>query len=94
MVCWLVAYEFVLSAGLYPAASGLLCRLSFNVARSDSHVVLLKCLADAKEIPVAIEHIKWIRQASPSMLQTISNELASVSSSPTPEPISQLLQTI
>ncbi|KAL6135936.1 hypothetical protein ACLB2K_068161 [Fragaria x ananassa] len=88
---------FILSlckAGLYPAASGLLCRLSFNVAHSDSHVVLLKCLADAKEIPVAIEHIKWIRQASPSMLQTISNELASVSSSPTPEPISQLLQTI
>ncbi|KAL6136053.1 hypothetical protein ACLB2K_061354 [Fragaria x ananassa] len=97
MLAQSVLGTFILSlckAGLYPAASGLLCRLSFNVAHSVSHVVLLKCLADAKEIPVAIEHIKWIRQASPSMLQTISNELASVSSSPTPEPISQLLQTI
>lgn len=90
----LVAYAFVLYAGLFLPASKLLCGLSFNVAEPNSHVVLLKCLADAKEIPVAIEHIKWVRQASPSMLQTISNELASVSSSPTPEPILQLLQTI
>ncbi|XP_050383924.1 pentatricopeptide repeat-containing protein At5g14080 isoform X2 [Argentina anserina] len=85
---------YLCKAGLYSAASSLLCRLSFNVTLSDSHVVLLKSLADAKEIPVAIEHIKWVRKASPSMLQTISNELASISSLPTPEPILQLLKTM
>ncbi|KAM5582047.1 pentatricopeptide repeat-containing protein [Rosa sericea] len=97
MLAQSVLGTFILSlckAGLFLAASRLLCRLSFDIAHSDSHVVLLKCLADAKEIPLAIEHINWVRQASPSMLQTISNELASISSSPTPEPILQLLQTI
>lgn len=97
MIAQTVLGTFILSlckAGLFLPASKLLCDLGFNVAQPNSHVVLLKCLADAKEIPVAIEHIKWVRQASPWMLQTISNELASISSSPTPEPILQLLQTI
>ncbi|KAH0969103.1 hypothetical protein GBA52_029023 [Prunus armeniaca] len=31
--------------------------------------------ADAKEIPVAIEHVNWVRQTSPLMLQIVSAEL-------------------
>lgn len=81
--------------GLFLAASKLLCGISHDVTQSDSHVTLLKYLADAEEIPVAIEHIKWVRQTSPSMLQIISAELlASLSSSSRPEPTLQLLQTI
>lgn len=81
--------------GLFLAASKLLCGISHDVTQSDSHVTLLKYLADAEEIPVAIEHIKWVRQTAPSMLQIISAELlASLSSSSRPEPTLQLLQTI
>ncbi|XP_068334650.1 pentatricopeptide repeat-containing protein At5g14080 [Pyrus communis] len=81
--------------GLFLAASKLLCGISHDVTESDSHVTLLKYLADAEEIPVAIEHIKWVRQTAPSMLQIISAELlASLSSSSRPEPTLQLLQTI
>ncbi|BFG27146.1 hypothetical protein CerSpe_134210 [Prunus speciosa] len=82
-------------AGFFLDASKLLCGLSNDVAQSDSHVILLKYLADAKEIPVAIEHVKWVRQTSPSMLQIVSAELlASLSSSSRLEPTRQLVQTI
>ncbi|CAB4275475.1 unnamed protein product [Prunus armeniaca] len=82
-------------AGFFLDASKLLCGLSNDVAQSDSHVILLKYLADAKEIPVAIEHVKWVRQTSPLMLQIVSAELlASLSSSSRLEPTRQLVQTI
>lgn len=88
-------YLFVFYAGFFLDASKLLCGLSNDVAQSDSHVILLKYLADAKEIPVAIEHVKWVRQTSPSMLQIVSAELlASLSSSSRLEPTRQLVQTI
>ncbi|KAF5748708.1 pentatricopeptide repeat-containing protein [Tripterygium wilfordii] len=77
-------------------ASELLRSLTVNkgVGHSDSHVVLLKCLADAREISIAIEHIKWVRDTSDSMLQAISREiLASLSSSSNPGPILQLVQS-
>lgn len=65
------------------------------MGHSDSHVILLKCLADAKEVPSAIEHIKRVKKSSPSMLRVISTELLiSLSSSSKPEPILQMLQAM
>ncbi|XP_057984245.1 pentatricopeptide repeat-containing protein At5g14080 [Malania oleifera] len=81
--------------GHFLDASKLLRGLPCDIGDSDSHVILLKCLADAREIPIAIEHIKWVGNTSPSMLEAISTELlASLSSSPRPELIQQLLQAM
>lgn len=87
---------FVFHAGQFVAASKLLCDLTCDIGHSNSHVILLKCLADAREYPAAIEHIKQVGKASsPSMLQDIFSELlVSLSSSSKPEPISQLLQAM
>lgn len=86
---------FVFHAGHFVAASKLLCDLTCDIGHSDSHVILLKCLADAREYPAAIEHIKQVGKASPSMLQdTFSELLVSLSSSSKPEPISHLLQAM
>lgn len=86
----------MLHAGHFLAASELLSGLSDDIRHSDSHVILLKCLADAREISIAIKHIKQVADSSPSMLQTISTELfASFSSSSSkPEPILQLFQAM
>ncbi|MED6217958.1 hypothetical protein PIB30_022576 [Stylosanthes scabra] len=76
-------------------ASKLLCNLNNDIENTEAHVVLLKCLAEAKEIPIAIEHLKWIKQKSPLMLQDIcAGLLASISSATFPEPILELLQKI
>ncbi|XP_020533505.1 pentatricopeptide repeat-containing protein At5g14080 [Jatropha curcas] len=81
--------------GQFLLASQLLCSLPDGVGNSDSHVVLLKCLADADEVPLAIEHVKQVRGLSPSMLQVIYTELlALLSSSSKPETISCLLQSL
>ncbi|KAK6280347.1 hypothetical protein POUND7_020614 [Theobroma cacao] len=81
--------------GQFLVASKLLCGLSSDIIHSDSHVVMLKCLADAKEIQFAIQHIQWIQETSPSMLQTIFTKLAaSLSSTSRPDSIEQLLQAI
>lgn len=88
-------YVVHVCAGLFPAASKLLCGLTFDIAHSSSHVILLKYLADAGEVPIAIEHVKWVRETSPSMLQMISAKLsASLSSSSKPELILGLLQKV
>ena len=82
-------------AGHFEAASKLLCDLTCDIGHPDSHVILLKCLTDAREYPAAIEHIKQVGKASPSMLQDIFSELlVSLSSSSKPEPISQLLHAM
>lgn len=92
---YLKVHGILVYAGLFPAASKLLCGLTYDIAHSSSHVILLKCLADAGEVPIAVEHIKWVRETSPSMLQMISTELlASLSSPSTPEPVLQVLQTV
>lgn len=64
----------------FHAASGLLCGLTSGIGDSDSHVVLLKCLIGAKEIPLSIEHIKWVRENSAVMLKTICTELLALDS--------------
>ncbi|EXC33394.1 hypothetical protein L484_010804 [Morus notabilis] len=82
----------VLNICLFLAASEFLRRLNYGFAHSEFHVILLKFLANASEVPTAIEHIKSVRETSPSMLQAISSELsASLSSSSKPEAILQLL---
>ncbi|KAF4367694.1 hypothetical protein G4B88_001446 [Cannabis sativa] len=86
---------YLCQKGLFLAASELLCRLECHQVHSDSHVILLKCLVDAEEVPIAIKHMKWVQQASSSFLQVISSALsASVSSSSKPEAILQLLEAM
>ncbi|XP_024031807.1 pentatricopeptide repeat-containing protein At5g14080 [Morus notabilis] len=83
---------YLCKEGLFLAASEFLRRLNYGFAHSEFHVILLKFLANASEVPTAIEHIKSVRETSPSMLQAISSELsASLSSSSKPEAILQLL---
>ncbi|KAK7336100.1 hypothetical protein VNO77_16631 [Canavalia gladiata] len=81
--------------GQLMAASKLLCSLNLDIGHAESHIILLKCLADAQEIPIAIEHLKWVQEKSPSMLQDIcTGLLASLSSATCPEPILLFLQRI
>lgn len=76
-------------------ASKLLCGLNHDIGHAESHVILLKCLADSQEIPIAIEHLKWVQEKSPSMLQDIcTGLLAALSSATCPDPILQFLQRI
>lgn len=86
---------FLCKEGHFHAASRLLCGLVSDVGQSDSHVILLKCLLEAAEIPIAIEHITSVGKNSGSMLQAVCNEfLASVSSLSKGEPLLQLLQAM
>ncbi|XP_029131026.1 pentatricopeptide repeat-containing protein At5g14080 isoform X1 [Cajanus cajan] len=81
--------------GHLTSASKLLCSLNHDIGHAESHVILLKCLADAQEIPIAIEHLKWVQEKSPSMLQDIcTGLLASLSSATCPEPMLEFLQRI
>ncbi|CAJ2652050.1 unnamed protein product [Trifolium pratense] len=88
--------SFILSLckkGHLAAASKLLCSLSPEIGRAEPHIVLLKCLADARQSPIAIEHCRWVQDKSPAMLQDIcTGLLASLSVSKCPEPILQFLQ--
>ncbi|XP_075106681.1 pentatricopeptide repeat-containing protein At5g14080-like [Nicotiana tabacum] len=79
---------------LLPAME-LLRGQSSDIAFLDSHLIFLKFLADAGEISMAVEHLKWIQGKSPSMYQALSNEiLASISSSSKPDPILKLFQVM
>ncbi|KAI9177200.1 hypothetical protein LWI28_012251 [Acer negundo] len=81
--------------GHFLAATKLLRGLASDIVHSDSHVILLKCLANAEEVQAAIEHITWIQGNSPSMLEVISNELlAPVSSYSQPASIVRLLKAV
>lgn len=85
----------MLLAGHFLVAVKFLHGLAPDMGHSESHVILLKCLADAREIQVAIEHIKWLQKTSPSILQVIATELSALLSSLSqPEPILQLLQAV
>lgn len=72
-----------------------MCGLPPDIGNSNSHIVLLKSLADAGEMKMAIEHGEWIRDTSPWKLQAITAELvASLSSALKSEPVLQLLQAM
>ncbi|KAL2907085.1 hypothetical protein RDABS01_005795 [Bienertia sinuspersici] len=78
--------------GCLQYASKFLCS-NCHLRHKESHVILLKYLADAQQFETAIDHLKQVMAASSSMLQEISTEiLALLSSSSNPKPILQLLQ--
>ncbi|XVF13886.1 hypothetical protein REPUB_Repub09cG0007800 [Reevesia pubescens] len=81
--------------GQFVVASKLLCGLTSDITHSDAHVVMLKCLADAKEIQFAIKHIQWVRETSPSIFQAIFSKLVtSLSSTLRPDSLELLLQAM
>lgn len=86
---------YVFHAGHLTDASNLLCGLNHDIGRAELHVILLKCLADSQEIRIAIEHLNWVQEKSPSMLQDIcTGLLGALSSATCPDPILQFLQRI
>lgn len=58
--------------------------------------MFLKCLAEAGEPNIALEHVVWLKETAPSMLQLVSSKLEASLSSATSEPavIQQLLAKI
>ncbi|GMH15046.1 hypothetical protein Nepgr_016887 [Nepenthes gracilis] len=83
---------YLCKGGHFLSASKLLSSLGGNADYTEAHVVLLKCLTDAREVHVAIEHMKQVIGFSPSLSQGIYNELlVLLSSSSSPESILQLL---
>ncbi|XP_047182026.1 pentatricopeptide repeat-containing protein At5g14080 isoform X2 [Vigna umbellata] len=81
--------------GHHMAASKLLCSLKHDIGCAESHIILLKSLSDAQEIPIAIEHLKWVQEKSPLILRDICTALLdSLSSATCPEPMLQFLQRI
>lgn len=93
-----VLCTFILSLckeGYLVPAMELLHDQSTDTAFLDSHLIFLKFLADAEEISLAVEHLKWIQGKSPLMHLAVSNEiLASISSSSKPDPIFKLFQVM
>lgn len=84
---------FAILAGHFTAASNLLLHRALDIRHSDSHVILIKCLADAGQIPIAIEHIKRVGENFPLMLPTVHTELSTLlSSSSKSEPLLLLIQ--
>ncbi|KAJ8752541.1 hypothetical protein K2173_004829 [Erythroxylum novogranatense] len=81
--------------GQYLVASNFLSGLTYDIGHSDSHLVLLKHLAEAEEVPIAIDHLRRVHANSPSILREIVSELlAFLSSSSKPEPVLHLLQVM
>ncbi|KAH7683244.1 TPR-like protein, partial [Dioscorea alata] len=79
--------------GNFDAVLSAMHQLPFVFEDSDSHVILLKNLTDAGKLKMAIEHIQWVRCNSPFKLEKICAELiASLSTSPNPDTVLQLLQ--
>ncbi|XP_021713630.1 pentatricopeptide repeat-containing protein At5g14080-like [Chenopodium quinoa] len=73
-------------------ASKFLCS-NCHLRHKESHVILLKYLAEAQQFETAVDHLKQVMAASPSLLQEISTEiLALLACSSNPEPILQLIQ--
>ncbi|WMV17679.1 hypothetical protein MTR67_011064 [Solanum verrucosum] len=93
-----VLCTFILSLckeGYLVPAMELLRDQSTDTAFLDSHLNFLNFLADAEEISLAVEYLKWIQGKSPLMHQALSNEiLASISSSSKPDPIFKLFQVM
>lgn len=76
-------------------ASKFICGLSPEIWDSEAHLILLKYLADAREISMALEHLKWVEQRSPCTLKYIrAGLLASLSSVSCSQSIVQFLQVI
>uniref|UniRef100_A0A1J3JCX6 Pentatricopeptide repeat-containing protein n=1 Tax=Noccaea caerulescens TaxID=107243 RepID=A0A1J3JCX6_NOCCA len=82
------------SNGHFGEASQLL-REREQLEHTGAHVVLLKCVADAKEVEIGIKHMKWIKEVSPSLVRTISSDLsASFCSSSDPDSILPFIRAL
>ncbi|WZZ55259.1 hypothetical protein YC2023_055366 [Brassica napus] len=92
-----VLITFVLnlcSNGHFGEASQLL-REREHLEHTSAHVVLLKCVADAKEVEVGIKHMKWIKEVSPSLVHNICSDLsASFCSSSDPDSILPFIRAL
>ncbi|XP_028772487.1 pentatricopeptide repeat-containing protein At5g14080-like [Neltuma alba] len=83
------------SKGHLMTASKFICSLSPEIQGAESHLTLIKYLADAREIPIALEHLKWVKERSPWTLNDIrAGLLASLSSVSCSQSIIQFLQMI
>uniref|UniRef100_A0ACD5XCU7 Uncharacterized protein n=1 Tax=Avena sativa TaxID=4498 RepID=A0ACD5XCU7_AVESA len=79
--------------GSFKAALSVMFSVPSNIESLNSHVILLKCLTDAEEIEMALEHIKWIKRYCSSTFQDIMNELmASLSTSASLQPVTKLVR--
>lgn len=84
-----------MNAGQFIEASNLVHDYTTSIGHLESNMMLLKCVADAGEDSVAIEHIKKIGEISPPMLHELRSELlSSLSSLSKPQPIFKLIQVI
>ncbi|CAF2347682.1 hypothetical protein HID58_039209 [Brassica napus] len=82
------------SNGHFGEASQLL-REREHLEHTSAHVVLLKCVADAKEVEIGIKHMKWIKEVSPSLVHTICSDLsASFCSSSDPDSILPFIRAL
>lgn len=83
------------SKGHLMTASKFICSLSPGIGGAESHLILLKYLADAREIQTASEHLKWVKERSPWTLNDIrTGLLASLSSVSCSRSTLQFLQMI
>ncbi|CAN6466911.1 unnamed protein product [Victoria cruziana] len=88
--------HYLCYAGNFGTASKVMRELvPCDLTTSDSHVLLLKSLAEEGHLEMAIEHTEWLRGSSPSKLQAVATELTGcLSTSLKPEPILQLLHVM
>ncbi|KAK1359360.1 Pentatricopeptide repeat-containing protein [Heracleum sosnowskyi] len=96
-LAWNVLNSFVLflcKEGYFSDACELLRGRYNDVKHANSHAMMLKCMADSGELALAIEHMKWVSNNSPSVLHAVVAELlASLSSSTKPDLLRQIIQS-
>ncbi|KAL2505427.1 Pentatricopeptide repeat-containing protein [Abeliophyllum distichum] len=81
--------------GFFLAASKLLRDRTSDIGYIESHMTLLKYLADAGQLSLAIEHIKWVAGKSHILLHAIQTEVSvALSSSSKPDAMLQLFQAL
>ncbi|KAI3666048.1 hypothetical protein L6452_44686 [Arctium lappa] len=82
---------YLVREGQFMAASNLVNDYTSTIGHSECNMMLLKCLVDAGEVDVAIEHMKRVGEMRPPMLNELLSWLASSSK---PQPILELIQAI
>ncbi|KAL3844782.1 hypothetical protein ACJIZ3_002185 [Penstemon smallii] len=81
--------------GFFHQASELLRGFRCDKGSLESHLILLKYLADIEELALATEHIQWIAGKSHVLLNAVQSELtASLSSSLKPDSVLWLLEQV
>ncbi|XP_076893086.1 pentatricopeptide repeat-containing protein At5g14080 [Bidens hawaiensis] len=86
---------YLCNEGQFVAASDLVYDYTSTIGKSKSNIILLKCLADAGKVSVAIEHMKKLGEISLLSLHELRAELiSSFSSSSKPQLILELNRVI